>query len=139
MGKARATITNSLRLLKLPKEIQDEIKNGRITYAHGRALLEIEDENLQRRLTQEIISKGLSVRETENLVKHRRVKSSASQRHGHARVREPVVSVLEHELQRCLATKVRIVEKKKRGHISVDYYSLDDLKRIVNKICGGQA
>ncbi|MFA7284142.1 MAG: ParB/RepB/Spo0J family partition protein, partial [Candidatus Omnitrophota bacterium] len=69
LGKARTTIANTLRLLKLPHEVQDEMKKGRISFAHGRALLEVEDENRQRKLTQEIISKGLSVRELESLIK----------------------------------------------------------------------
>ena len=63
MGKARVSVTNVLRLLKLPVEIQDEIKNGRITFGHGKALLEVTDENKQRSLTQAAISKSLSVRE----------------------------------------------------------------------------
>jgi ParB family transcriptional regulator, chromosome partitioning protein len=72
LGKARVTVANTLRLLKLPQEIQEEIRKGRISFGHGRALLEIEDANRQRRLVQETISKGLSVRELENLIKAKR-------------------------------------------------------------------
>lgn len=72
LGKARATIANILRLLKLPQEIQEQLKKGLLSLAHGRVLLEVEDANQQRRLAQEVIAQGLSVRELENLVKSRR-------------------------------------------------------------------
>lgn len=130
LGKARVSIANILRLLKLPQEIQDEIKKGRISFAHGRALLEIENLNLQRRLAQEIISKGLSVRELENLIKTQRPKATKKRM---ARIQqEPYLAVLEEELQQALATKVRISKRKKRGHIQIEFYSQEDLERIVN-------
>jgi len=135
LGKARVTITNTLRLLKLPHEIQQELKKGRITFGHGRALLEIEDANQQRRLAQEVIAKGLSVRELENLVKTSRPrlpKRSIGQGN-----REAIVAVLEEQLQHALATKVRISKRKKRGHINIEFYSEEDLKRIANVIKGG--
>lgn len=134
LGKARVSITNTLRLLKLPQEIQQEIKRGRISFAHGRALLEIEDANQQRRLVQEVISKGLCVRELENLVKMHRPK--IKRRMGQV-TREPIVAVIEEELQQALATKVRISKRKKRGHISVEFYSQEDLQRIAEIIKGG--
>ena len=133
---ARATIANTLRLLKLPHEIQEELKKGRISFAHGRALLEIEDENLQRKFTQEIISKGLSVRELENLLKARRPK--AIRRKGPGAVREPYVAVLEEELQYILSTKVRVAKRNKRGHIFIEFYSQEDLERIAGIIRGGK-
>ena len=135
LGKARTTIANTLRLLKLPHEIQEEIKKGRISFAHGKILLEIEDENLRRRYAQEVISKGLSVRELENLVKMRRHKGG-KRRIGESN-REPLVAVLEEELQQVLATKVRISKRKKRGHISIDFYSQEDLERIAGIIRKG--
>jgi ParB family chromosome partitioning protein len=132
VGKARVTITNTLRLLKLPHEIQQEMKKGRISFAHGRALLEIEDANHQRRLAQDIISKGLSVRELENLIKTSRPKSN--KRSIGRSQREPLVAVFEEQLQHALATKIRISKRKKRGHISIEFYSEEDLQRIVNII-----
>ena len=68
LGKARTTIVNTLRLLKLPHEIQEELKRPAL-FAHGRALLEVDGENRQRVLAQEAISRGLSVRELENLIR----------------------------------------------------------------------
>lgn len=135
LGKARVSVTNTLRLLKLPAEIQDEIKKGRISFAHGRALLEIEDLHQQRRLASEIISKELSVRELENLIKSQR-KKMPKRKIGQS-IREPYVAVLEEELQHILATKVRISKRKKRGHILIDFYSQEDLDRIVKILRGG--
>jgi len=136
LGKARVTVTNTLRLLKLPLEIQDEIKKNRISFAHGRALLEIDDLSQQRRLVQEVISKELSVRELENLIKSQRRRGS--KRKIGAGIREPYVAVLEEALQHALATKVRISKRKKRGHILIEFYSQEDLDRIV-KILKGES
>ncbi len=136
LGKSRVSITNTLRLLKLPHEIQSEMKKGRISFAHGRALLEIEDSNHQRKVAQDIISKGLSVRELENLIKS--VRPRSVKRSVGAGQREPLVAILEEQLQHALATKVRISKRKKRGHINIEFYSPEDLQRIVNVIKGGK-
>jgi ParB family chromosome partitioning protein len=130
LGRARVSVTNTLRLLNLPQEVQQELKKGRISFAHGRALLEIEDVNQQRRLTQEVISKGLSVRELENLIKMHRPKG-IKRRMGQSQ-REPYLAVLEEELQHILATKVRISKRKRRGHILIEFYSPEDLERVLN-------
>ena len=137
LGKARVSIANILRLLKLPAEIQDEIKNGRITFGHGKALLEVEDQNKQRFLTQVAISKSLSVRELESLIKNLRTRKNNLT----VKVEsvDPVVAVLENELQQALATKVKVVKKKKRGHIVIEFYSQDDLQRIADKLRGDKS
>lgn len=135
LGKARVSITNTLRLLKLPHEIQAEIKKGRITFGHGRALLEVQDTNQQRRLAQDVIAKELSVRELENLIKLKRPKG-LKRKIGQGQ-REPYVAVLEEELQHALGTKVRISKRKKRGHILIEFYSPEELDRIANIIRGG--
>ncbi len=134
LGKGRATIANTLRLLKLPLEIQEEIKNGRISFAHGKALLELDDANLQRRLANDVITKALSVRELENLIKSRR--SVAGKAKVTSAAREPLVVILEEQLQHALATKVRVNKRKKRGTIVIEFYSEDDLNRIIDKIKG---
>jgi ParB family transcriptional regulator, chromosome partitioning protein len=119
LGKARATIANTLRLLNLPQEIQAEMKAGRISFGHGRALLEIDDANQQRRLVQQVINQGLSVRELENMIKSYR--PSGPKRKIGPGQREPQVALMEEELQHCLATKVRISKRKKRGHILIEF------------------
>jgi ParB family chromosome partitioning protein len=137
LGKSRVSVTNTLRLLKLPKEIQDEMKKGRISFAHGRALLEVEDVNQQRRLAHEIIANGLSVRELESLLKTYRPKISKRRMKVSALV-EPYIAVLEEELQHILATKIRISKQKKRGRIVIEFYSQQDLERIASRIKGGK-
>lgn len=136
LGKARSTVVNTLRLLKLPLEIQDEIKKGRLSFGHARALIEIDDLNRQRKLAQEAISKALSVRELENLIKIHRPRISPHKKRIPLQS-EPYVAVLEEELQHILATKVRISKRKKRGHILIEFYSPEDLERIVNAVKGG--
>jgi ParB family chromosome partitioning protein len=112
------------------------MKKGRISFAHGRALLEVEDANHQRKLVQDIISRGLSVRELESLIKSSRPK--LIKRRIDQGQREPLVAILEEQLQHALATKVRISKRKKRGHINIEFYSQEDLERIVNVIKGGK-
>ena len=129
VGKARVSVTNTLRLLKLPMEIQDEIKNGRISYAHGRVLLEIDDANKQRHLAQEIISKGLSVRELEVIVKKIRPRSMA---HKVAKARDVSLEAKEEALQHIFGTKVRIVRQRKRGSVQIEFYSSEDMDRVIN-------
>jgi len=135
LGKSRVTVTNTLRLLKLPLEIQEQMRKGKISFAHGRTLLEVEDPNQQRKLAQEIIAKGLSLAELEVLVKIHRPKTSNKNKMRHGN-RDPLVVVLEDTLQQTLATKVRIVKNKKRGHITIEFYSHEDLERIVGKLKG---
>jgi ParB family chromosome partitioning protein len=136
LGKSRVTVTNILRLLELPQEIQEEIKRGRITFAHGRALLEVADPNYQRKLVQETISRGLSVKELEAIIKTHRPRPK--QRMRQARPADPYLAVLEEEMQHVLATKVRIEKRKKQGHITIEFYSQQDLERIVALIRGGK-
>lgn len=136
LGKSNVTICNMLRLLKLPQEVQEEIRNGRISYGHGRVLLEISDPNLQRKLAQEIISKGLSVRELENLAKTRRprMRKISMRKEVHP---DTHLAMLEEELRHALATKVIIHKGKKRGQITIEFYSKEDLERIAHRIKEG--
>jgi ParB family chromosome partitioning protein len=129
VGKSRVSITNTLRLLKLPQEIQKEIKRGRISFAHGRLLLEIDDVNEQRLMGQQILSNSLSVRELENLIrkyKHTRLRHKK-------KVRRPpsYIVFIQEELQHILGTKVQINQGRKRGFIQIEFYSQQDLERIL--------
>lgn len=130
IGKSRVTVANTLRLLKLPREIQDEIKRGTISFAHGRALLEVDDINLQRRLVNEIISGSLSVRELESLIKTRRPKRMKYKISKEKTDRDPYLVIKEEMLQQILGTKVKIKRNRKRGFIQIEFYSPDDLDRI---------
>jgi ParB family chromosome partitioning protein len=133
VGKDRSTITNTLRLLKLPAEIQQSVSGGEISMGHARALLGVEDSRKQKELFEKIIAKGISVRELENLIKG---SSAAASPHKKIKVpqRSADVVLLEEELQRFLGTKVRIQAQKKRGKIIIEYYSLEDLARVLEII-----
>jgi ParB family chromosome partitioning protein len=129
IGKSRASIANILRLLNLPPEIQGEIQRGRISFAHGRLLLELGERNQQRLLAHKIISNGLSVRELENMVK--KVKPRRPKAKGATTAPDPYVVAIEEELQHILGTKVRISKNRKRGYIQVEFYSKEELERIL--------
>jgi ParB family chromosome partitioning protein len=131
IGKSRVTVTNILRLLKLPKEILDEIKRGKISSAHGRLLLEIQDAHQQRRFAQEIVAKDLSVGELENLIKSHRPKRIKYKVSKDKIGKDPYLVIKEEELQQILGTKVNIKRNRKRGCIQIEFYSSEDLERIL--------
>ena len=135
MGKARVSITNILRLLKLPQEVQEEIKKGRLSFAHARTLLEIGEPMAQQELTEEIIAKSLSVKELENIIRHRRSRGIKRKKHTEVQ-REPYLLALEEQLQQILGTKVKIIRSKKHGNIQIEFYSQEDLERITAKLRG---
>jgi ParB family chromosome partitioning protein len=129
VGKSRASVANSLRLLSLPQEIQKEISAGRISFAHGKVLLEVEDINLQRTFAWKIVSHGLTVKELENLVKQKcPIRKKIIKR---TKTIDPSISMLEDGLQHLLGTKVRIIKGRKRGQIQIEFYSSEDLQRIL--------
>lgn len=133
LGKARVSITNILRLLKLSQEIQEEIKRNKLSFAHARALLGVEDVAVQHELTREIISKSLSVNELEDIIRQRRQKDSGRKKQTRT-YKDPYLSALEQQLQRGLGTKVKILQGRKRGCIQIDFYSKEDLERILSLI-----
>lgn len=126
VGKDRATIANYLRILKLPDRIKTYINEGRISLGHAKAILSLEREEHQMEAVGEVLKKGLSVRETEALC--RRLSQPREQK---KREKLPEVEVLENRLTRSLGTKVSIQHKDKRGKIEIEYYSLDELDRLL--------
>lgn len=126
VGKERATVANYLRLLKLPDEIKDMLFNGSLSMGHARALLSIEGRLNQIEASRKIIKKGLSVREAELLAK------KPSRQAKTAGARDPQIKSLEEKLKQSLGTKVHLIQKnKKRGKIEIEYYSLDELDRLL--------
>jgi len=130
VGKDRATISNYLRLLKLPEEIKSLIYNGSLSIGHAKAILAIEGKAHQIEAARKVIKKGLSVRETEALTKKisRPLKVKAT--------KDPQISSLEEKLIRNLGTKVRIFHKGKRGKIEIEYYSFEELDRLLEILMG---
>jgi ParB family chromosome partitioning protein len=133
VGRDRTSITNALRLLKLPPEIRQDLIEGALSSGHARALLALERHTPQLKAREEVIRRGLSVRETELLV--RRLKAAAQPPRKPIR-RSPQLSTLEESLRQALATKVRIVRSGRRGRIEIEFYSEEDLDRLIEKICG---
>ena len=137
VGKDRTTVTNTLRLLKLPQEVIDQIIQDRITAGHARAILSLETREKQRELCALILRRGLSVREAEALAKRWSSRSKRSVPSGGKKGDlTSQLSTLEEGLRRRLATKVRIIPKGKKGKIEIEYYSHEELDRIVETILG---
>jgi ParB family chromosome partitioning protein len=132
VGKDRSTITNLLRLLKLPAEIQQSVYDGGLSVGHARALLGVESPGEQKRFFDLVVKKGLSVRELEELV--RSGAKDSARRAKPRETRDYELAALEDQLQNALGTKVSIQSRKKKGKIVIEYYSLDDLDRIIAKI-----
>jgi ParB family chromosome partitioning protein len=129
VGKDRATVTNYLRILKLPPDIKQWIADGSLSIGHAKALLQIDDESRQVEAARKIIQKGLSVREAESLGK--KSARSTSIRRTHT-VKDPQIASLEEKLREILGTKVNLLHKgKKGGKIEIEYYSLDELDRLL--------
>ncbi len=132
VGKNRSTVSNFLRLLKLPLQIQDSIRNREISSGHARALINLPGEQQQLKVWKQILSHQLSVRQTEALV-NRMFKEQSKPLKPDAIERSSHVTQLESRLRDKLATKVRIVEKKGgKGEIHIQYFSNDDLDRLLD-------
>lgn len=128
LGRDRTTITNSLRLLKLPFSVRQALIDGRISAGHARALLGIEDEAVCVRLLKDIVSKQLSVRQVETQVKQLRNPSESKQKPD----RSPNLRDLEERLGRSLKTSVRVVETaQNKGHVQISYNSLDEFDHLL--------
>jgi ParB family transcriptional regulator, chromosome partitioning protein len=135
VGKDRTTITNALRLLKLPQEVKNQLLQNRITSGHARAILSLETREKQKELCNLIVKRGLSVREAEALAKRwskRKARGTVSdQRKGELGSQ---MNSLQDSLRNHLGTRVRITQDGKKGKIEIEYYSHEDLERIVELI-----
>jgi len=129
IGKDRTTITNLLRLLRLPEEIQQQVADAKLSMGHARALLSLESAPVQKKMAKVIIDRGLSVRQVEELVKKAHQGQNIVQAAGKPKNRD--IEILEEELRKILGTKVFIEDKKGKGKLVVEYYTLDDLDRIL--------
>ncbi len=131
VGKDRSTIANFLRLLKLPAIIQQDLIDGQLTTGHARVLVTIESPLAQKEVRDFIIKKSLSVRQTEDLVKKilapKKPKSPKTET-------EYYIDSLSKDLQRSLGTKVIIKRKGKKGRIIIEFYSDEDLGRLIDQL-----
>lgn len=130
IGKARATVTNTLRLLKLPMEVQDLMRKKLLSFAHGKVLLEIQEGNKQIILAHQAVKKGLSVKALEALIlpgrtlRKGRPKQEKESRYEH----------ISEELQQILGTRVKVISAGKCSALYIEFYSQDDLHRIYEVI-----
>ncbi len=135
MGMDRSTIANFLRLLQLPEALWGSISDGALTMGHAKALLSLERKEDQLRVAEEIKAKGWSVRQVEALVQKIK-QGTPSEPQRTSMTASPEVAELESRLRHALGTKVRLVQQGKRGEIRIEYYSLEDLDRILEKLTG---
>ena len=130
VGKKRVTISNSLRLLKLPLEIRKSLRSGSITAGHARAILQGKTTSAMNKIWRTILDKNLSVRASENLFK----KTIKQQKNRNLNSKSKQLLEVENQLIQTLGTKVNIKHKKNSGSIEIFYFSEDDLDRIIDLI-----
>ena len=133
VGKSRPHITNTLRLLNLPQKIMDMIDQGQITAGHGKALLRVNDENLQLELANKVIAEELSVRATEALAK-KICEDNIKEVPKKSKEKDVFIVDVEERLRNIFGTKVNISKGKKKGKIEIEYYNEDDLNNIVSML-----
>jgi ParB family chromosome partitioning protein len=137
VGKDRVSVANYLRLLKLPLAIQDDLATGSLSMGHARALLALTERKEQLHVRDLVVNRGLSVRETEALV--RKVaqgsgRKSDTHRHKSA---DPHMASIQEDLKRRLGTKVQIMPKGAGGSIQIQYHSADEFERLLEQLLGG--
>ncbi len=134
MGKERSTVTNYIRLLKLPPDIQVAVRNNRISMGHARALINVDMVDKQLYIFNEIVNKGLSVRQTEDLVR-KIYTSNATVKNSVKSALSPAFKKIEDNLASQFNTKVKLTHNKKGyGNISLEYYSLEELNALLDKL-----
>ena len=133
VGKSRPAVTNALRLLSLPSEVQQEVASGNLPAGQARALLGLQSEAVIITAYREVVARALSTRETEKLVRNLKL---GRRRRRESPAVDPDLRSLVEELQRALGTKIRVLPKARsnKGKIEIEYYSLPDLERIIGTI-----
>ena len=133
VGRDRSSVANSLRLLRLPKKIRDDLAVGALSEGHARALLGLEKAADQLEIRERIFKQHLSVRETEALV--RRLKGRGSSRGLQGRG-EPHLLALQDKLRQRFTTKVQVLRRGRGGVVEIYFYSTEDLERVVDLLLG---
>lgn len=134
VGRSRPAITNTLRILSTAPEVQQAIADGEISGGHARALAGLDGHAQQRALLATVVSRALSVRQTESLVASAR-EGVASRSRQERHTVDPDVQHLEAQLREALGTKVSITPGRKGGRITINWYDDDDLGRLVDRLC----
>ncbi len=126
IGKDRTTVANILRLLKLPQKIQEYVSRGTLSMGHAKAILGLETESRQMRLSTKVIKDGLSVRDTERYAKKISIPSKKK-----VIEKDPNLGSIEEKLRDLFGTKVKIIKGKRGGKLEIEFYSDSDLERIL--------
>jgi len=134
VGRSRVSVTNSLRLLRLPDEIKDALLANRISGGHARALLGLAEVDLQLRVLQAIEKRGLSVRQTEEIV--RRLVAGTQPRSEAPAGQAPETRALEDRFRRALGTKVNLYRSKRGGRLVIHFFSEEELQALYDRIVG---
>ena len=143
VGKSRSAVANSMRLLGLPERVTNFLRNGTISEGHARAIASLDGEARQSELCRRVVSAGLTVRETERLARNwEKSGADALRRENVSREtlvqkQDPNILDLEAQLRDILGTKVHIAKGKDRGRVEIEFYSDDDLNRILTLLTGG--
>jgi ParB family chromosome partitioning protein len=140
VGKDRATVANVVRLLRLPEEVRADVAAGSLSMGHARALLAMPDEARQRQLARDVITRNLSVRETESLVKKSAGQGGGASKSESSTLRPADVHTraAQEKLRLIFGTKVSIVRRGKRGRIEIEFVSEDELIRIFEQLTEGR-
>ena len=129
LGKSRSSVTNALRILKLPDEVKNYVENGIISTGHAKAILSLESEEKIIEIAKLIINKNLSVRETEALVK--KLNSQKPTKQKQTKKRDIFYDEVELALSESLGRKIQITCVKDKGSIKIEFFDRDDLKKII--------
>jgi ParB family chromosome partitioning protein len=139
LGQDRTTVTNYLRLLTLPAPVLDLLRGNQLSMGHARAIAGLENAEDQTKLAGKVAQLGLSVRQTEAMVARLKAGTPAPSKSNDA-PKTPNVLDLEQQMMRSLSTKVQIKPSRKKGSgkVVIEYYSLDDFDRILDRVCGAE-
>ncbi|EJL29057.1 ParB/RepB/Spo0J family partition protein [Brevibacillus sp. BC25] len=132
IGKSRPHVANMLRLLQLPEKIRKMVSAAELSMGHSRALLGVTDKKVQQQLANDVVEKGLSVRQLEEIVKQLNVSRETKKKK--PAKNEPVLIEMEERLRSRFGTSVKIKKGSKRGKIEIDFYSQEDLERIIEML-----
>jgi ParB family chromosome partitioning protein len=138
VGRAKSTITNTIRLLDLESTVQEALLDGRLTAGHARAIGGLPTEH-QGRIVNSVVDQGLSVRQTEELVRRLREPRAAVRPAAARRALDPDLERVEDDLRRRLGTKVTLARSRKGGRIIIEFYSDEELGQLYDRLIGGSA
>ncbi len=134
VGKSRPAVANSLRLLGLSEAVSAMVENGSLSAGHARALLPLKEAKKQLEVAEAVISRGLSVRQTETLVKRLAAEKEQEEERSDSDIIVNYVKEVERDLENALGRKVKLVDSPKRGRIEIEFYGADDREALISKL-----